>query len=286
LTAYGLILAGHLTPGGGQIKNASGENIKRILGEFGETRHFVAEGGRTNRGLLQAIGGMLKTCAGLKLEYLSEGERNAILEEFQVFLVEKVKEFHSKERLKIAYDPSMSTWQFISNFLEAARIDEKAGPVAQHLVGAKLKLRFPDEPIGRESYSTADKQLGRPGDFKVGTTSFHVTMAPMPAVYDKCERNISDGLRPYLLVPNNRLIGVRQNIELMPVGKGRVAAESIESFISYNIDELSRFSSDKLAHGLYSLLEEYNSRIDEAEIDKSFMVEIPQNLLRRASKDS
>lgn len=172
---YDLFLAGHLTSGGGQIKNASGENIKRILSEFGETRHFVAEGGRTNRGLLQAIGEMLKTLAVLKLEQLSEGERNAILEEFQVFLVEQVKEFH---------------------------------------------------------------------------------------------------------IPNNRLIGVRQNIELMPVGKGRIAAESIESFVSYNIDELSRFSSDKLARGLCDLLEEYNSRIDEAEVDKSLMVEIPQNLLR------
>ena len=283
---YDLSLARHLTSGGAQIKNASGENIKRILGKFGETRHFVAEGGRTNRGLLQAIDGMLKTLAALKLEQCSEGERNAILEELQAFLVEKVKEFHSKERLKIAYDPSMSTWQFIADILEAARIDDKAGPVAQHLVGAKLKLRFPDESIGRESYSTADKQLGRPGDFILGTTAFHVTMAPMSAVYDKCERNISVGLRPYLLVPNNRLIGARQNIELMPLGKGRIAAESIESFVSYNIDELTYFSGDKLAHGLYSLLEEYNSRIDEIEADKSLMVEIPQNLLRRSSKDS
>lgn len=284
--SYDLSLARHLTSGGAQIKNASGENIKRILGKFGETRHFVAEGGRTNRGLPQAIDEMLKALAALKLEQCSEGERNAILEELQAFLVEKVKEFHSKERLKIAYDPSMSTWQFIADLLEAARIDDKGGPVAQHLVGAKLQLRFPDEPIGRESYSTADKQLGRPGDFTLGTTAFHVTMAPMPAVYDKCERNISDGLRPYLLVPNNRLVGVRQNIEVLSLGKGRITAESIESFVSHNINELSGFSGDKLAQELCNLLEKYNSRIDEIEADKSLMVEIPQNLLRRSSKDS
>jgi hypothetical protein len=41
----------------------------------------------------------------------------------------------------------------------------KDGPVAQYLVGAKLALRFPTEKIGNESYSTADVQLNRPGDF-------------------------------------------------------------------------------------------------------------------------
>lgn len=280
---YDLSLAKHLTAGGAQIKNASGENIKRILGKFGETRHFVAEGGRTNRGLLQAIDGMLKTLAALKLAECSQSERDAILEELQAFLVEKVKEFHSKERLKIAYDPLMSTWQFIANILEAARIDDKAGPVAQHLVGAKLKLRFPNEQIGRESYSTADKQLGRPGDFALGTTAFHVTVAPMPAIYDKCERNIRDGLQCYLLVPNNRLFGVRQNIEALTLGKDKITAESIESFVSHNVNELSDFSNEKLPHGLYRLLEEYNSRIDEIEADKSLMVEIPQNLSGRSS---
>ena len=49
--SYDLALEKHLTPGGAQVKGASGENIKHILAQFGETRHFVSEGGRTNRGL-------------------------------------------------------------------------------------------------------------------------------------------------------------------------------------------------------------------------------------------
>ena len=108
----------------------------------------------------------------------------------------------------------------------------------------------------------------------------------MIGVNDRCERNISDGLRAYLLVPNNQLIGVRQNLELRSVGRGKIAAKYIKSFVSNNIEELSTFSYDKLPDGLYRLLEEYNSRVDEAEFDKSLMVEIPQNLLSRTSKGS
>ena len=225
---------------------------------------------------------MLQTLASMNLEQLPTTERNRILEQFQQFLVGKVKEFHSKERLKLSYDSSMTTWQFISNLLELARKDGKAGPVAQHLVGAKLQLRFPNETVGRESYSTADKQLGRSGDFLVGNTAFHVTVAPTLGLYDKCERNISEGFRPYILVPYDRLVGVRQNIEGSSPGKSKIAVESIESFVSQNVEELSNFSLNGLVDNLYLLLSEYNSRIDEAEADKSLLVEIPNNLLNQA----
>ena len=115
---YDLNLESHLTPGGAQVKGASGENIKRILNCFGEKRPFVSEGGRTNRGLRSAIESMLFTLNTMNLDQLSESERNTIIEKFQSFLVEKVKEFHSKERLKVTYDPSMSTWKFIYDFLK------------------------------------------------------------------------------------------------------------------------------------------------------------------------
>ena len=277
---YDLDLKKHLSPKEAQIKGASGENIKHILAQFGESRHFVSEGGRTNRGLRAAISSMLSTLADMSLQQLPASERNRILEQFQLFLVSKVQEFHSKERLKLSYDPAMTTWQFISNLLELARRDGKAGPVAQHLVGAKLQLRFPNETIGRESYSTADKQLGRAGDFQVANTAFHVTVAPTLGLYDKCERNINASFRPYILVPYDRLVGVRQNIEGSSLGKGKIAVESIESFVSQNIEELSNFATNELADMLYQLLTEYNSRIDEAEADKSLLVEIPRNLQR------
>jgi len=69
--------------------------------------------------------------------------------------------------------------------------------------------------------------------------SFSVTVSPMPAVYEKCKRNIEEGLRVYLLVPDGRLVGARQNAEAIVIGK--ITVESIESFVGQNVEELSVF---------------------------------------------
>jgi hypothetical protein len=59
---------------------------------------------------------------------------------------------------------------------------------------------------------------------------------------------------------------------------GRVAVESIESFVSQNIEEISAFTKKRLPEGLRRLLEEYNRRVDEIEVDKSMLIDIPRNL--------
>jgi hypothetical protein len=176
----------------------------------------------------------------------------------------------------IFYEPSYSTWRTIHDLLVVARENGKYGPVAQYLVGAKLQLRFPELAIENESYSTADDQLGRPGDFYIGDTAFHVTVAPMPPVFEKCKRNIESGYRTYLLVPDGMLAGARQNAELAAFDK--IAVESIESFVSQNIEEISKFSKPGLLSGLRKLLETYNQRVNTVETDKSMLIEIPKGL--------
>ncbi len=274
--SYLLDIKVHTAPGGVQIKGVSGQAVKKILARFGEIRPFVKEGGRTNRGLRDQIKMMLETLDKAHLENLSAEKRADILNEMQRFLLRKVEAFHKRERIKMIYDPSKSTWQNIQSLLSAARETGKEGPVAQHMVGAKLQLRFPEITVGNESYSTADDQLGRPGDFYIGDTAFHVTVAPMIGVYEKCGHNLENGYRVFLLVPERALAGARQNAELMV--PGRIAVESIESFVGQNIEELSYFSRDKLRNGFRRLLETYNARIDVAETDKSMLIEIPRNL--------
>lgn len=274
---YDLDLEAHRAPGGSQVRGASGAAVRRILAYFGETRPFLSEGGRTNRGALGAIGQMLQAMAQTSLENLPPSDRNATLTELQQFLVEKVGEYHSRQRLTILYDPAKSTRQFIEELLSVAREHGKEGPVAQYLVGAKLQLRFPDVGIRNGSFSTADVQTGEPGDFKIGDTVFHVTVAPMLPVFEKCSSNLDQGLRVYLLVPERSAVGARQNVEgIIP---GRIGIESIESFVGQNLDELGSFSNSGLEQELLSLLQMYNQRVDAVEVDKSMLIEIPQNLL-------
>jgi hypothetical protein len=210
------------------------------------------------------------------LNSCSPSERAEVLETLQGFLVDRVIEFHNRERIKLIFDPSKTTWQTIQGLLLAARETGREGPVAQHLVGAKLELRFPDLVISNESYSTADDQLGRPGDFWIGDTAFHVTVAPMPALFEKCAQNIKGGFRVFLLVPDRTLNGARQNAEL--VMPGQMVVESIESFVSTNIEELSAFAKKEVVSGIRRLLDTYNRRVSECETDLSMSVEIPKNL--------
>jgi hypothetical protein len=271
-----LNLEAHRARGGSQIKGAGGAALKKILNRFGENRPFAKEGGRTNRGGPGDIEKMLDALKGGCLDKSLHPERIEILNVLQGFLVGRVIEFHNRERIKFVYDSSKTTWQTIQELLLAARETGKEGPVAQYLVGAKLKLRFPDLIIGNESYSTADDQLGRPGDFWIGDTAFHATVAPMSALFEKCAQNIKEGYRVFLLVPDRTLSGARQNAELaMP---GRIVVESIESFVSTNIEELSVFARKGVVSGLRRLLETYNGRVLECETDKSMLIEIPKNL--------
>jgi hypothetical protein len=197
---FDLSIESHTAKGGSQISGAGRAAVRVILERFGESRPFLQEGGRTNRGLRGDIKQLLDAVALAHLDRLSKGKRNEILRELQEVIVSKVREYHDLQRLEVSYDASKSSWQCISDLLDTAQDSGKDGPVAQYLVGAKLQLRFPQLEISNESLSTADVQLGRHGDFYIGNTVFHVTVSPTPALYETCKRNLRDGLKVYLLV--------------------------------------------------------------------------------------
>ena len=273
---FDLSIDSHTAKGGSQISGAGRAGVKGILNRFNENRPFLQEGGRTNRGLRGDIKRLLEAIAVARLDRMPQAKRNQILRELQEIIVSKIREYYDLQRLEITYDPSKSMWQAICDLLDVARDSGKDGPVAQYLVGAKLQLRFPDLDIGNESLSTADIQLGRHGDFYVGNTVFHVTISPTPSLYEKCTRNIKDGLKVYLLVRDKDVIGTRQNAE--NTAPGRISVEAIEAFVSQNLDELATFSNEGRTEQFKQLLSIYNRRVDATETNKSIMIEMPPNL--------
>lgn len=275
---FNLNFEAHTAKAGVQIKGASGSAIAAILKEFGEERPFAKEGGRTNRGGPAEIKSLLEAEKEIQqLEKYTSIQWREELYAQKSFLVERVKDFHNRQKLKLTFNPALSTWHIVHSLLQEAINEGKAGYVAQHLVGAKLQLRFPDITVSNESGSTADMQTLRPGDFLIGHTSFHVTVAPMTPVFDKCKHNILHGFKPLLLVPDNKLLGARQIAE--QVCEQQITVESIESFVSQNINEISFFNKDRLTTSFKNLIEIYNQRVDEVETDKSLMIELPSNLL-------
>lgn len=269
----------HLASSGTQIKGASGVALKRILAELCETRAFVSEGGRTNRGLRDSIEKLLVVIGQMELERLSPSERAAELTVLQNLLVELIRAFHNQQRIKFIFDPSQTIQAHIARLLVAARETGKDGAVAQHLVGAKLQLRYPDIAIENNSATTADTQLGRAGDFLMGETVFHVTVAPAHAVIDKCRANLESGRLACLLVPARKIEATKQLAD--DVLAARISIYEIESFVAQNIDEIGEFCPASQLSGFARLLTIYNQRVDAAETDKSLLIEPPHNLAAR-----
>lgn len=274
--SYSLALEDHIADGGAQIIGLGRSKIAQILARFGRKPLFLKECGRTNMGIPSHMRALLNTLAPLHLDALSQVDRNAILVVMQRWLVEKVSEYFSRKRVKFDFIPEQTAWQTVHDIVAAAKLVGKEGQVAQYLVGAKLALRFPDVIVRNDLYSTSDVQSGLPGDFVLGSTVFHVTVSPMPAHYDKCRANVQAGYDVFLLVPDRLVVGARQNTEgLLP---GRISVQSLESFISQNLEELSHFARSERTAGFRALLQTYNARVNAIEADKSLLIEIPHNL--------
>ena len=266
----------HTAPGGAQIAGVGGAAVQRILSRHGESRRFLSEGGRTNRGLRGSIEQMLKTLTDSGFGELSTQAQVSAIDAMQGFLVEEVKRWYGTQRLAPKYASTRPIWYFISDLLEMARERSADGPVAEYLVGAKLQLRFPQHEVRNTSYSTADAQPGVFGDFDVGDTVFHVTVSPMPALYEKCVDNLNDGKMVYIVTLFSLVQATAMAVDRHE--PGRIAVTSVEGFVSQNLDEMSEFTADQSKSQLKSLLETYNERVDEVEMDRSLLIKLPENL--------
>lgn len=269
-----------------QVRNLGGARIRAILSRHDESRPFTSEGGRTSRGtvgLARELADVLNTSlgAGAYLDSTTE-EQEAIRYLLRAWFIARIRaDYFDRQRIEAdELDPNKPSRRAIAELLQAARIrgGYAAGAVAQHLVGAKLSLRFPDRNIDNQSYSTADQQTDRPGDFLVGDTAIHVTMSPGESLMsNRCKDNLQNNFRPLVLVPEARVEAARQLAENADIGD-RVAVSSIEEFVGNNIEELATFTATQIRSGLRALLERYNQRVQAVEPDPSLQIEIPGNL--------
>lgn len=266
------------TDKGSQVRGLSGALVSRILRDHGEEQEFTSEGGRTSRGSLPTA----QEFAGVLNDYFAEGlnekDRVEVANALQLYFVRCIqRDYFAKQRMKVEIDPSKPVSSMISEILAAARNrpDQPTGAVAQHLVGAKLELRFPDLKIGRDKANAADLQTNRQGDFQLGSTAFHVTVSPMQKLVLRVRENLREGYRPVVLVPQEKLsfaIGLFESEDL----GSRVGVQSIESFVGTNVEEMGSFDFGSIRVEVARLVRRYNERIHCCETDKSLMLDEPE----------
>jgi len=284
-TSFPLSASTYITARQGQVKDLGGRTIREILARHGERRPFRSEAGRTSRGsvpLAHEFANLLNRSEAAG-SYLSAdvSDQGLVRDRLQGWLVHLLRDqYFNLQRIEAELDHRKPVKFAINTLLQAARErgGTTAGAVAQHLVGAKLSLRFPDQAISNESYTTADQQTDRVGDFRIGDTAIHVTMSPgWNLISNKCTANLRAGLRSLVLVPEDRTFGARQVVDTADIG-GRVAVISIEDFVGTNVEEMADFAEDAIRDGLRDLLNRYNERVQAVESDPSLQIAIPDNL--------
>lgn len=269
-----------------QVRGMSGKSVAGILSDHGENRVFTREGGRTSRGTLpkaQELANVINSLSESDIAGAAPEEVSYVLEGF--FTEKTRRDFFDKQRIKVDIDPQKPVAQVINDILSAAseRSDKPTGAVLQHLVGAKLELRFPDVEIGRDQASAADVQTNRAGDFQVGTTAFHVTVSPMEKLMDRCRDNLRHGLRPVVLVPVGRVSAASQITEIADL-HDRVSVVEGESFIGTNIEEIASYEGDRIRESLARLIRRYNQRIEAVEVDQSLRIDEPSWIEKLAAE--
>ncbi|THD40243.1 DUF4928 family protein [Pantoea sp. R102] len=264
--------------GKSQVRGLSGPAIAKILEQHGETRIFTREGGRTSRGTVFLAAAIRDVLNDTHVSVGNPIDALFVSSKLEAFFTKCVRlDYFDKQRITVEIDYTKPLSSVVSDILKAAaeRSDKPTGAVLQHLVGAKLQLRFPEEKIGLDRANAADMHTDREGDFQVGTTAFHVTTAPMEKLITRCVENKRAGYRPVILTLESKVQAARQMADNVGMSE-QISVQAAEVFIGTNIEEISTYDGDKIRLGLAKLIRTYNARIEKIEIDKSLMIDEPR----------
>jgi len=264
--------------GKSQVRGLSGSTISKILEQHGETRVFTREGGRTSRGTIFLAAAFRDVLNSIQVNGNESVDAALVSNQLEAFFTQCVRvDYFDKQRITVDLDYNKPVSSVVSDILKAAteRSDKPTGVVLQHLIGAKLQLRFPNVEIGRDRANAADLHTDREGDFQVGTTAFHVTTAPMEKLISRCVENKRAGYRPVILTLESKVIAARQMADNVGMSE-QIAVQAAENFIGNNIEEIAIYDGDKIREGLARLIRTYNARINAIETDKSLMIDEPR----------
>ena len=264
---------------GGELKKIRG-TFKSVVSQRGIKGKTTVEFGRTSRNtlvkaqkLVDAINGVLEPH---EPDYIMLATVSDALEDF--FIERMQVDYFNKQKLSVLIDAKKPVSVIVGDIMDAAnqREGSATGTIAQHLVGAKLELRFPEQEIGRDRVNAADQHTHRQGDFQIGDTAIHVTMAPMDKLVDRVRGNMRDGYRSVVLVPEARIQYARGLFEVNEDLAGRVGVQSIETYIGTNIEEIADYDSRAVERAVALLIRTYNERIEDVETDMSLRIEEPE----------
>lgn len=263
-----------LTDRGGQVLGLGKSAVQAVLKRHGIERVLAAEGGRTSRGSIDNMREYVALLNALHEKGLVD------LDVIEGFWIERVHEFFAGKPFKVRLDGSRSLRVLVRDVLSQAEERQKntpgmqfTGAVLQHVVGAKLECALGVGHFAHNSFSTADAQSGRAGDFLIGDVALHVTTSPGEGVVRRCKENLDDGYRPIIVTTARGLTAAEVLCENAGVDE-RVDVFEVEQFVALNLYELGRFAAEGRRVAVNDLVTRYNEIVADVETDPSLMIEI------------
>jgi hypothetical protein len=263
---------GITTDGEGQVRGLGKGSVQAVLADYGVERVLAEEGGRTSRGSL----GNIRAYLGFLNELANAGQLD--LSAVEAWWVDQAKQFFSAKPFALRLEQGKSLRFVVRDLLAQAqqRQDEGGGTMfvgamLQHLIGAKLELVLPDVGISHNGYSVADAPGGRAGDFEIGGSVLHVTVAPGEAVIRKCQDNLAAGLQPIIVTVHKMIAAADVFAEQKGIADTLDVLDA-EQFLVANLHELGGFQVNQRRVSVEALVDKYNSIVDANETDPSLRI--------------
>jgi len=263
-----------LTDKAGQVSGLGGGAVKAILKEHNIDRILAEEGGRTSRGSLALM--------EVYIELLNTFKEEDILDFslIEKWWIERVEIFFAAQPIRVRSDVSSSMCQIVLELLDSALKRQRkcegtmvVGAVLEHLVGAKLSIALPENTVSHKSFSSSDASVQAKGDFLIGDTAIHVTVAPSEALIRKCKQNLSEGLHPLVVTTGDGVGGMMALAKKDNIAD-RVDVLEVSQFLATNVYEWICFKNQDRSGSLETLIEVYNHIIDECETDPSLKISL------------
>lgn len=253
LSDAGQSLIGHETLGGNVHKRLGLTPLNKNHGRRSSNLHAWGEP-------------LLEMLRQAKFESADAGNKEAIIDEAQKPLGDLLRSILEEGPLRVKVQGKTAE-TVIAEILRLADKRQKAGDVAQYLVGAKLTIRFQREiPIhgankgDRKSHTDTGSRLG---DFEIENSVLEVAVGlPDEKHLDQIESILEHPDREAWLLTREDRVGIWK-IEVAKrfgVQVNRIVVVSVEAFVGQNISELAEFSSARKAERLKELVEVYNSK--------------------------
>ncbi len=175
---------------------------------------------------------------------------------------------------------SKSIRQMVNELLDSAFAQQRkcegsvvVGGVLEHLVGAKLSIALPEVQVAHKSFSSSDASVQAKGDFLMGDTAIHVTIAPSEALARKCKQNLSEGLHPLVVTTEDGVGGMMALAKSANIAS-RIDVLEISQFLAINVYEWIGFKNQNRSGSLERLVDAYNQIVDDCETDPSLKISL------------